>query len=220
VSATSVLLSLGVPPATASATVHAAEVFTTGASGAAHWRLKNVRFALVWRLAIPGAVGGALGAFVLASVDGAAIRPFVSAYLLVMGVVILVKAARGPHPAPRAERHIVPLGFVGGLLDAVGGGGWGPVVASTLLGRGAAAPREVIGSVSLAEFFVTVTISATFVATIGLELWPMIAGLIVGGVIAAPLAAYVARALPPRALLAVVGLAVVVLSARGILLAL
>ncbi len=215
VSATTVLLSFGVPPATASATVHAAEVFTTGASGLSHWRLKNVRFDLMWKLAIPGAVGGAIGAFLLASIDAGLIRPFVSAYLLIMGAVILAKALRGYAAPKRVEKFIAPLGFVGGLLDAMGGGGWGPIVASNLLGRGET-PRTAIGSVNLAEFFVTLVISAMFVATIGLDLWPMIAGLIIGGVIAAPLAAYVAKIAPARALLAVVGGVVILLSLRDI----
>lgn len=218
VSATTVLLSFGVPPAQASATVHVAEVFTTGASGFSHWRMKNIRASLVWRLAVPGMIGGAIGAYALAKIDAGAIRPFISAYLLIMGVVILAKALRGFGPRKPVEKHLLPLGFAGGLLDAMGGGGWGPIVASNLLGRGEA-PRTAIGSVNLAEFFVTATISAVFIATLPMDssLLVMIAGLIIGGVIAAPLAAYVAKIMPARALLVLVGGVVIILSLRDII---
>jgi uncharacterized protein len=210
---TSVLLSAGIPPATASACVHAAETVTTGASGFAHWRLKNIDKQLVLRLAIPGMIGGALGAYILSSLPGDQIRPYISAYLLVLGLVILRKAIRGP-----AHKHVpvtrtVPLGFFGGLFDAVGGGGWGPIVTTTLLGNGMNA-RYAIGSVNLAEFFVTLTISLTFFAVIGLALWPIIAALVVGGIMAAPFAALATKHLPDRALMAMVGAVVVVLSGR------
>lgn len=221
VTATTVLLSVGVPPAHASATTHVAEVFTTGASGLSHWRLKNVRFSLVWKLAIPGMIGGGIGAYVLSNVDASVIRPFISGYLLIMGVVIICKALKGFAPPKRVEKFILPLGFGGGLLDAMGGGGWGPIVASNLLGRGET-PRFAIGSVNLAEFFVTATISAMFIVTLQTEtmLLTMIAGLIIGGMIAAPLAAYVAKIMPARALLVLVGGVVILLSIREIVRAL
>jgi uncharacterized protein len=216
-SATSVLLTLGVAPATASASVHAAEVFTTGASGLAHWRLGNVRRDLVLRLAVPGVLGGILGAYVLVEAPTAAVRVFVSAYLLALGGVILRKALRPRPPAaalPTAQ--VGALGFCGGVLDAIGGGGWGAIVTSTLIGRGDV-PREAIGSASLAEFFVTAAVSATFVATVGLSLWPIIAGLVLGGVLAAPFAALVARRLPDRPLMVIVGVVVSLLALRGLL---
>jgi hypothetical protein len=216
VTATSVLLSAGVPPAAASACVHAAEVFTTGASGLAHWRLGNIERRLVARLMVPGMVGGAIGAYVLASVPGEAIRPWVSAYLLLLGLVIVWKAYDPMPPTVVGASRVTPLGFFGGLLDAIGGGGWGPLVTSTLLGNGAT-PRTVIGSVNLAEFFVTLTISATFVATIGLSLWPIVAGLVLGGVIAAPFAALATKHLPDRVLMVIVGVVVVTLSCRTLL---
>jgi hypothetical protein len=216
-SATTVLLSVGVTPAVASATVHAAEVFTTGASGFAHWRLGNVRKELFWRLVLPGMVGGGLGAYLLASVPTDAIRPIVAGYLLVMGLVILGKALRGPKQAPREVRHAGPLGFIGALLDAIGGGGWGPMVTGTLMGRGLE-PRLVIGTANAAEFFVTVVISVTFLGTIGLELWPMIVGLIVGGVAAAPFGALLAKQLPDRALMILVGVVIMILSVRNLIL--
>ena len=151
---TSVLLSVGIPPATASAAVHTAETFTTGASGLAHWRLGNIDRGLIWRLAVPGMIGGAIGAYLLTAIPGEAIRPYVSGYLLLLGLFILWKAVN-PRPvgAPPPSR-VAPLGFAGGVLDSIGGGGWGPIVTSTLLGQGAT-PRYAIGSVNLAEFFVT-----------------------------------------------------------------
>lgn len=195
---TSVLLSLGIAPATASASVHAAEVFTTAASGFSHWRLGNVDWSLIRRLAIPGMIGGAIGAYVLTSVPGETIRPFISAYLLLMGALIFWKAMNHRPPATGEMRHVAPLGLGGGFLDAIGGGGWGPLVTSTLIGRGAI-PRFAIGSVNLTEFCVTATISATFIATIGLELWPLIGGLVVGGVVAARRSPPIRSAVSPPA---------------------
>lgn len=215
VTASSVMMSLGIPPATASASVHAAEMFTTGASGLAHWRMGNVRMKLVLRLAVPGMVGGALGAYVLADLVGEAIRPFASLYLMGMGVLILWKALHPPPPREEPPRHVGLLGLGGGFLDAVGGGGWGPLVASTLIGGGTV-PRYAIGSTNMAEFFVTTTVSATFLATIGLELWPVITGLILGGVMAAPFAAYVTQRLPDRPLMILVAIVIVLLSLRNL----
>jgi uncharacterized protein len=211
-SATSVLLAFGVTPATASASVHAAEVFTTAASGAAHWKMGNVDLKLVVRLALPGMVGGAAGAYLLASLPGDVIRPFVSAYLFGMGVLIVTRAVR-KRVRPEAPRHVIPLGLFGGFIDAVGGGGWGPIVASTLVGRGAV-PRMAIGSVNLAEFFVTLTVSVTFLATVGLDLMPIIIGLVLGGIIAAPFAALATRHIPDRPLMLMVGAVIVLLSLR------
>lgn len=216
VTASSVLLSAGVPPATASACVHAAEVFTTGASGLAHWRLGNVDRRLIVRLLIPGMLGGAIGAYALANLPGEMLRPWVSVYLLVLGLFILWKAYR---PMPAVEvgiGRVAPLGFCGGMLDAIGGGGWGPLVASTLIGNGAKA-RTVIGSVNVAEFFVTLTISATFVATIGLSLWPIVAGLVIGGIIAAPFAALATKHVPDRVLMVIVAVVVIALSCRNLI---
>ncbi len=217
-SATSVLLTLGVAPATASASVHAAEVFTTGASGLAHWRLGNVRRALVLRLAVPGVLGGVLGAYVLVGAPTAVVRIFVGLYLLALGGVVLLKALRPRPPAAMAisTGRLAALGFCGGLLDAIGGGGWGAIVTSTLIGQGNV-PREAIGSASLAEFFVTGAVSAAFVATVGITLWPVIAGLVLGGVLAAPLAALAAKRVPDRLLMAAVGVVVSLLALRGLL---
>jgi uncharacterized membrane protein YfcA len=216
VTASSVLLGFGVPPATASACVHAAETFTTGASGLAHWRIGNVDRKLIWRLAVPGMIGGAIGAYVLTQLPGDTIRPFVSGYLLLIGVFIIWKALHKSHTfVDEPPKHVAPLGLVGGFVDAIGGGGWGPIVTSTLIGQGQT-PRYTIGSVNLAEFFVTLTISATFLATIGLDLFPIILGLIIGGIIAAPFAALATKHFPAKTLMLIVGSVIVLLSLRTI----
>lgn len=220
VTASSVLLSFGVPPATASACVHAAETFTTGASGLAHWKLGNVDRNLFKRLALPGMIGGVLGAYLLTTLDGDTIKPFISAYLLLVGIFILYKALHRKHTfVDDPPNHVAPLGLMGGFVDAIGGGGWGPIVTSTLLGQGQQ-PRYAIGTVNLSEFFVTLTISTTFFLTVGLELWPIITGLIAGGILAAPFAAIVAKHVPAKGLMFVVGLVVVLLSLRTILISL
>lgn len=217
VTSTTVLLSFGVPPATASACVHAAETFTTGASGFAHWKVGNVDRRLIWRIAVPGMIGGALGAYLLAGLPGDALRPFISGYLLLLGLFIIWKALHRKRTfVDEPPDHLAPLGFFGGFMDAIGGGGWGPIVTSTLLGQGTT-PRYTIGSVNLAEFFVTLTISATFVLTIGLDHWTVIAGLVAGGVIAAPFAALAAKHLPDKLLMIMVGGVVILLSLRTIL---
>lgn len=209
----SILLSTGVPPVVSSAAVHVAETFTTAASGFSHWRAGNVDRQLFWRLVIPGVISAFIGAYVLSSVSGEAIMPWVSAYLLLAGLVVLYKAIRGQKDYAETRKILLaPLGLIGGFLDAVGGGGWGPVVTSTLLGRGAA-PRTVIGSVNLCEFFVTLTVAGTLVTMIGTLLWPIIVGLIIGGVLAAPFAALVVRHVPGRVLMFVVGTVVVFLAA-------
>ena len=219
VTSSSVLLSLGIPPATASACVHAAETCTTAVSGLSHWKLGNVDFKLVRRLALPGAIGGGIGAYVLSNIDGTVIKPYIAGYLLLMGIFILWKAFRPNAQLTNPPENVGPLGFVGGFMDSIGGGGWGPIVTTTLIGRGTV-PRYAIGSVNLSEFFVTLTISATFLFTIGLELFPIITGLIIGGVIAAPFAALAAKYLPDKALMILVGIVITLLSLRTIVLAL
>ncbi|TCD15214.1 sulfite exporter TauE/SafE family protein [Oricola cellulosilytica] len=210
---TSVLLGLGFTPAVASASVHAAEVFTTGASALSHWRFGNVRWKMVGRLAIPGAVGGTIGAMLLSSMDGGRVRPVVAFYLAAMGLWIVWKAARRAN-RPSVEPRMLPaLGLVGGFLDSIGGGGWGPIVTSSIIGQGAVA-RTAIGSTNASEFLVTLMISGTFFLTVGLELWPIILGLIVGGVIAAPLAALVVRHMPDRPMMMLVGVLITLLSGR------
>jgi uncharacterized membrane protein YfcA len=217
VSATTFLLAFGVSPAIASASTHAAEVVTTGFSAASHFGFGNVNRRLVQTLLIPGIIGAVLGAYILVNVPGDRMRPFTAAYLLVMGVIILSKARKKREPR-EVRSHIIPLGFAGGFCDAIGGGGWGPIVTGTLLARGNE-PRETIGSVNFAEFFVTVAASITFFLTIGFSQWTAIAGLAIGGAIAAPLAAWAVRRIPARPMLVVVGIVIIALSVRTMILA-
>jgi uncharacterized membrane protein YfcA len=217
VTSTSVLLSLGVPPASASASVHTSEVFTTLTSGLSHLKLKNVDKNLFQKLLIPGMIGGALGAYILTFVPTKIIKLLAGIYLLAMGVLILRKLFQ--RKKTKLKTNITLLGGIGGFLDAVGGGGWGPVVTSTLVARGDK-PRLTVGSVNLAEFFVTLTEAATFFTLLGIAYLEIILGLIIGGVIAAPFAAYICKKLPARTLLAIVGTVIIVLSIRNLYLTL
>lgn len=206
----SILLAMGMPPAAVSASVHTAEVFTTGVSGAAHGMLGNVDRRLMLRLAVPGVAGGVIGAYALSRIDGAVIKPWIHAYLLVLALLILVRAL-GRRVPRREVRRVGVLGFVSGLLDAIGGGGWGPMATSTLLANGGEA-RTSIGTVSASEFAVTLAISITFLFSVGLDHWRIIVGLLLGGVIAAPLAALLVRHVRERAVLLAVGLLVLGIS--------
>lgn len=221
ITATTFMLSAGVPPAHASAATHAAEMFTTAASGGSHLAHRNVDWPLFWRLAPAGMIGGAAGAFLLTSFDGDAMRPFIFAYLGAMGVYILFRTFR-PVARGRFKLSLVPpLGIAGGFFDATGGGGWGPIVTTTLLGAGEK-PRFAIGTTNTAEFLVTVTISATFVVAFLTGHWEQdgafmrhasaVGGLIVGGVAAAPLAGYLVKIMPPRIIGFLVGTLIVSLS--------
>ncbi len=218
VSSTTFLLSIGIPPAAASASVHTAEIFTTLASGLSHLRFGNVEKAVFKKLLIPGVMGGFLGAYILTVVPGKTIKPVVAAYLLIMGLMILLRAIR-KITDKKVITKLFPLGLVGGFFDAIGGGGWGPIVTSTLVARGHN-PRFAVGSVNSAEFFVTITEAATFFIILGLVHWQIIVGLIIGGVLAAPLAAYVCKRLPARVLMVTIGAVIIALSVRTVYLAL
>jgi len=204
---TSVLLATGVPPALASASVHASEMVTTGFAGASHAWHRNVDWRLVKRLAPAGVVGGVLGAYVVTELPEPPIRFFVTVYLLIMTGLILWRVLTG-NSSNRSSMGVVPLGAGGGFLDAIGGGGWGPLVASTLIARGDS-PRHSIGSVSVSEFFVTMAVSATFVMTLDLAAYGgLILALLIGGAAAAPFAGWLSRVLPPRVLMLIVSLVV------------
>jgi uncharacterized protein len=214
VSATA-LLTFGFSPAQASAIVHTAEVFTTGASAASHAIHRNINRALVIQLAAAGSVGAIIGAFMLSHIEGEVLRPFVAAYLLVIGLFILLKAFQPPPQHDLSPAYASPLGIIAGFLDAVGGGGWGAIVTSTLIGSGHA-PRMVIGSVNTAEFVVTVAAATTFFLSLGLAAPQALFGLIAGGIIAAPFGAYLAKHVPARPLILAVGLLVSGLAAYQI----
>jgi uncharacterized membrane protein YfcA len=213
---TTVLLANGVPPATASASVHAAKVFTGAASAISHIAHRNIDWRLLVLLAAGGMLGGVAGTYLLTSVDGEQIKPFVVAWLGLMGLVILYRAWKGARPKPFSWKGPFPLGLVGGFFDAVGGGGWGPVVTSTLLGSGAD-PRKAIGTTNAAEAFVAAAVSAAFIAALvsghwktddlAQHMWSVL-GLIAGGVVAAPIAGWMTKVLPIRALTWIVGVVV------------
>jgi uncharacterized protein len=206
--ATSSLLAFGVPPATASAMTHATEVFTTAASGASHVWHRNVDWRLVARLAPAGMIGGAVGAYVLSSVDAEFIRPIVSVYLILIGLFIIFKAFRPLWPREVRDWIVPFVGGGGGLLDAIGGGGWGPMVTGSLIGRGHD-PRRVIGSTNLTEFVVTLVISLTFVVSLGWSELNAAIGLIAGGIIAAPFGGYVVSRIPTRPIMIAVGIIII-----------
>ncbi len=214
VTATTFLLSFGIPPAAASASVHASEIFTTGASGLMHLRFKNVNTKLFRSLLIPGILGAILGAYILSSLGdyNDYIKPFIAIYTLILGLIIIVKAIRKLKKKKKIK-HVGRLAFAGAFLDSIGGGGWGPIVSSTLIARGRSW-RYTIGSVNLAEFFVTLASTATFFAVIGIHYWYIIAGLVIGGMIAAPFAAFLVSRIPVRAGLILVGVVVIVVSIR------
>ena len=213
------LLALGIAPAMISYSVKVSEIFTTGVSGVSHIFHENVNKALCLELAIPGVIGGVTGAYLLSNFDGAKFKPWISGYLMLMGVYIFWRSNHKPIAVDSKATHAIPLALAGGFLDAVGGGGWGPVVTSTLLANGHP-PRYVIGSVNMAEFFVTLTQALTFFFFLKLENLPIIAGLILGGVIAAPFAAKLCKILPAKTMMRLVGVLLVLVSARTLLVAL
>ncbi len=216
-----VLLAFGVPPASASASVHFAEMATTAVSGSSHIAARNVDWKLFARVAPAGIIGGALGAYILTGVDGDLMRPYVTAYLGAMGAYILWRGIKNRAPKPFNTRLAPPLGVAGGFADAVGGGGWGPIVTSTLMASGGE-PRRVIGTVNTAEFFVTTAISASFFFALMSGHWEeaddltqyglQVAGLVAGGVIAAPIAGFAVARIRPRPLMLAVGVLVLLIS--------
>ncbi len=209
-----VLLATGVPPAHTSASVHAAKLFTTAASGTSHILHGNVDRRILVILCIAGSFGGILGAIVLVNVAAGAIRPFVFSYLGVMGLVIIWRGVMLPANRTVPGKFIGPLGTVGGFLDAIGGGGWGPVVTSSLIGAGAP-PRYVVGTVNAAEFVVTCAVVSAFAATIAMGVWEeskgltehltAMAGLIAGGIPSAFLAGWLIKIAPRKPLMIAVG---------------
>lgn len=199
------LITLGVPPAVATASVHTVEVFTTGASGLSHIFHKNVDWRMLWRLVIPGVIGSVLGAGLIVSINASAAKPIVMGYLAIMGIY-LVWRGLNHKPQEKQAKTVAPLGLVGGFLDAAGGGGWGPVVTGNLLVQGVS-PRKVIGTVNTAEFIVTVTAATTFIAALGLQTFTIATtGILIGGLIAAPMGAVLAKRIDTHRLLIMVGI--------------
>lgn len=206
---------LGVPPALASQRVHVVECFTTATSGISHLIHGNIDKRLFLRLLLPGMVGGVLGAYVLTSLDASVVKPFVLLYLTSVGIYLLARGLLYP-PKIREARLVWPLGLFGGFLDAAGGGGWGPVVTSNLLIQGGD-PRKVVGTVNTVEFFLTLTISATFIWHLGIaDLAGATLGLLIGGILAAPLGAWAAKHFNPKTMLILVGTVLTLTSAYGV----
>jgi uncharacterized membrane protein YfcA len=209
------LISLGVPPAAASAGVHTAETFTTAVSGISHVAHRNVDWRLFARLVVPGVIGGVLGAYVLTSVDATVAKPFVLIYLTGLGLYLFYRGIMHRH-TERRPRIVSPLGLLGGFLDAAGGGGWGGIVTSNLLVQGSN-PRKTIGTVNTAEFFVTITIAATFLAAMGWRSFTVATtGLLIGGVCAAPFGAWIAKRVNADTLLTFVGALLTAVSCFGL----
>jgi uncharacterized membrane protein YfcA len=209
--ANTTILSMGIAPAQASALVHTAEIFTTGASAASHIYHRNVDWRIVARLGVTGVLGAILGAWILSNLDIPAARRWVYGYLLLMGLYILWRSVRIAVAPRTPARWVIPLGFVSGFLDASGGGGWGPVTTSTLIGSGHP-PRETVGSVNTTEFFVTVAAAATFFAELGASPLEHLVPLVLGGVLAAPFGGWAVKHVPARALMVAVGILLVMLS--------
>jgi uncharacterized membrane protein YfcA len=206
---------LGVPPALASQRVHLVECFTTATSGISHLLHGNIDKRLFLSLLLPGMVGGILGAYILTSLDAAIVKPFVLLYLSCIGLYLLWRGLFYP-PKIKEAKLIAPLGLVGGFLDAAGGGGWGPVVTSNLLIQGAD-PRKVVGTVNSVEFFLTITVSAMFIWHLGIaDLAGATLGLLIGGLLGAPLGAWAAKHFPAKQMLILVGFVLTLTSAYGV----
>lgn len=206
VTASSFLLATGASPLTASGATHLAEVFTTGISGVSHLQMGNVNKKLFFSLVIPGVTGGLLGTYVLGNIDGSVLKPWISGYLLLMGLYVLAKAFRKILLVKTDVRpsRVAPLALFGSFMDATGGGGWGPIVTTSLVGAGHD-PRTTIGSVNFAEFFLTVAVSAAFFSILDASIWLTVSGLVLGGMFAAPFAAYVTSHVKARHLMVLVG---------------
>lgn len=215
---TTFLLSFGLPPATASAITHAAECVTTGFSAIAHHQFGNIDKRLFLRLLIPGMCGAIAGVILLTHIDGELIKPFIGFYLFMMGCIVISKAFI-VFPPQNAASHLIPLGFGGAFFDAVGGGGWGPIVTSTLLARGLN-PRMTIGSVNATEFFIALTATLAFFLNNVLVEWKVIAALAIGGAIAAPLGAWLCKHIPVKWMFFLVGMLIIGLSLRAVFLGL
>jgi len=210
---TSFLLAYGVPPVVSSTAVHVSEMFTTGASALSHHRFGNINKKLTKHLLIPGVLGSITGAYLLSDViNGDIIKPFIAVYMIVLAIVIIRKALRKSIVKKKTKKLGV-LAVFGGFMDSVGGGGWGPIVTSTLLGRGRN-PRYTIGSVNAAEFAISFASGITFMLFGGIIGWQVIIGLILGGVISAPLAAYLVNKIKRKPMMVAVGVLIILLSLK------
>lgn len=213
ITATTFFLSSGMPPMTATASVHIAEIFTTAASGLSHWHRGNINRRLFLLLLFPGMIGGFLGVLLVTHIDSSQFKPWMAGYLCLMGAYLIFKSFGKMRRVYQVHgKQIAPLGLFAAFMDAIGGGGWGPIVTTTLLGTGHE-PRTTIGSVNAAEFFITVVTGVSFAVFAGLTYWEASAGLILGGFVSAPLAVFITSRLKPQRLMLLVGLLITGLSA-------
>jgi uncharacterized membrane protein YfcA len=224
VTSTTLLLAIGTNPAAASATVHLAEIGTTLVSGAAHWRFGNVDWKVVAKIGVPGAVGAFAGATFLSNLSTETAAPLMSIILLILGLYILIRFTtlglpKGNLGKPLRKRFLTPLGVVAGFVDSTGGGGWGPVGTPAILASGRLEPRKTIGSIDTSEFLVAIAASIGFIIGIGSEgvRYSWVAALLIGGIIAAPVAAWLVRHIPPRVLGAAVGGIIILTNTRTLL---
>lgn len=223
VTSSTLLIAIGLAPAAASASVHLAELGTTAASAYSHVRLGNVDKTVLRRIAIPGAVGAFVGATVLSGLSTQAARPWASGLLLILGIYVLIRFSRHRTVVLRkgrpGTRLLIPLGLVGGFVDATGGGGWGPVTTPALMADGRMAPSRVVGTMNTAEFAVSLAASVGFVLGLGIAAidWRILVPLLVGGVIAAPIAARITHILPMRIMGVAVGGLIIVTNSYTLL---
>ncbi|GAB3682314.1 sulfite exporter TauE/SafE family protein [Saccharopolyspora tripterygii] len=223
VTSTTILLTAGLTPALASASVHLAEIGTSVASGISHWKFGNVDWKIVLTLGVPGAVGAFLGATALSNVSTEAAEPWMSAILLALGLYVLLRFAIRPLRRRQltgvSSKLLAPLGLVAGFVDATGGGGWGPVATPTLLSTGKVEPRKVVGSVDTSEFLIAVAASLGFLFSLADQKlsWTTVGALLLGGVLAAPLAAYLVRIVPMRLIGVGAGGLIVLTNARTLI---
>lgn len=217
VTSNSILLSFGLSPKLASTAVHTAEVFTTGVSGLSHIWFGNFDKKLFLKLIIPGVISASVGAYLLGSViDGTFIKPYINAYLIILGFIILLKAFKKQLNTEGSLKHVSLYATFGGFLDAIGGGGWGPIVTSNLIRQGKT-PSIIIGTVNTAEFFVTFFSAGILIYFTGIQSWQIILGLIVGGTLAAPFGAYIAKKIPHKAMMITVGILIIIISLFSLL---
>jgi uncharacterized membrane protein YfcA len=216
VSCTTLLMTFGVPASLATASVHTSEIFTTGISGLSHIKFNNIDKKLFFKIVITGTIGAMLGAYLISDFfDGKIIKPYISGYLILLGAYIIYKGIANKKPQNTAIKRTPLLALIGGFLDTIGGGGWGPIVTSNLVSQGKD-PRQAIGTVNTAEFFVTYFATTLFVALLGVKHWQVILGLITGGAIAAPFGAYFASKINKRLLFFMVGILIIIISSYSL----
>lgn len=217
VSCTTLLMNFGIPANLASASVHASEVFTTGVSGLSHIKFKNIDKKLFFQIVITGVIGAVTGAYLVSGLlNGDFLKPYIAIYLLFLGIYIIYKGFSKKNKEKKPVKRAPLLALVGGFMDAIGGGGWGPIVTSNLLSQGKN-PRQAIGTVNTAEFFVTFFATSVFITFLGVDHWQIIAGLVAGGIIAAPAGAYIASRINKKALFLGVGILIILTSSYTII---